>query len=194
MMTHIKKFYVPDEPMGKSLNLEWDEDMESLVLANLKHNISVALVSSDSGDIIAGQVVTIGSKYNRFDKSKYHYELGMAFDVPTNHFDSIHNIYDHYKVDEIVHLWQLAVKTEYRQKGIGTKVISAVKEFVRHFGIGPVVLRVEGSSNYSQRIFEKLGFSLLAKVFYSEYTEHGKVIFANTGEHQSLKLYGLVVQ
>ena len=193
MMKFIERFYVPDEPMGKSLNLQWDKDMENLVLANLRHNLSVVLVSSESGEIIAGQVVTIGSKYERFDKTKYHHDLGIAFDVPTNHLDSLCSIYCYYNVEEIVHLWQLAVQKDHRRKGIGMKVIKAVKEFVKNFDIGPVVLRVEGSSSYSQRIFEKLGFSMLAQVCYSDYKVEGKVIFANTGEHASLRLYGLVV-
>lgn len=194
MLELIREHFIPDEPMGKSLNLSWDEEMEELLLGNLKHNISIAMVNSANGEIIAGQVVTIENRNNRFDKTKCKSEaVKYVYDVCCNHFDNLCNIYEYYDVDDVVHLCQLAVHQKHRHKGIGTKLVMAVKEFVRNFDIGAVVVRVEGSSNFSKRIFENLGFGTLAEVTYADYEDGGKIIFANTGEHRSVRLYGQVV-
>ena len=193
MMNVIRRNFYPDEPMSSSLNVEWSVDVESLVLGNLKQNLSLAMVSSDTGEIVAGQVIKIASKHEPFDKSKFNGNFVLSYDALTNHFDSILNTYEHYDVDELIWLIEFVVKREERQKGFGTKLIEAVKEFVKQLGIGPVVMRVEGTSNYSQRVFEKLGFSTLATVYYSEYKIDDKIVFVNTGEHKAFKLYCLVV-
>lgn len=194
MLKFIREHFIPDEPMSKSVNLHWDAEMEELTLGSLEQNLTVAMVSSASGEIIGGQVVTVEDRSNNFDKTKWKSKaLVQVFDVCFNQLNNLSNIFDYFNVEEVVHLYQLGVHQKHRHKGIGTKLIMAVKELVRSFDIGPVVLRVEGSSNFSKLIFEKLGFETLAEIIFANYEDEGKIVFANTGEHNSVRLYGMIV-
>ena len=41
--------------------------------------------------------------------------------------------------------------------------------FVEHLDLGPMVVTGEGTSNFSKRIFEELGFDTLAEIMYADY-------------------------
>ena len=120
-------------------------------------------------------------------------KIGLAYEISTNYVDSLCNIYEFYEVEEIVHLRQLAVVTESRRSGIGTKVIMAVNELLKCLGIGPIVERVEGASIFSIHIFEKRGFSKLVEVRYDDYRVNGKIVFSNISGHESVGLYDIAI-
>ena len=60
---------------------------------------------------------------------------------------------------------------------------------VKNFELGPILLRVEATSNFSKKIFEKLEFDNLAEVIYDNYKENGEVVFKNMGDNRSVILY-----
>ena len=46
---------------------------------------------------------------------------------------------------------------------------------VKNFELGPIALKVEGSSIFSKKIYEKRGFDILAEVMYENHIENGEV-------------------
>ena len=193
ILNFYRDHYVADEPINRSLSTSWDDDMQSLVLAFLKEKLSICLVSSTTGEIIGGRVCSIENKHNTIDTTKFKSEaLRKAVDM-TYYFDSLCNIFDHYKVDEVIHFAKLAVHRNFRGKGIGTKLMKAAIAFVKNLQLGPLVIKGEGSSNFSQRIYERLGFDILAELKYGDYKVNGDVVVTNAGENKSEKLYGKVI-
>ena len=110
-----------------------------------------------------------------------------------NHLKSLCNTLSHYDVKNAVHFLVLGVHKDYRRRGIGCKVMSAAVQLVKQLELGPVVVTGEGTSTYSQRIYEKLGFETNAEVIYDEYQVNGELVFKNMGDQKSMRLYGKVV-
>jgi hypothetical protein len=46
-----------------------------------------------------------------------------------------------------------------------------------------VCIKGEGTSNYSQRIFEKFDFEAIHTMKYDEYKIDGEIVFKNTGDN-----------
>ena len=180
--------YFPDEPISKSLNLRWDDDMQNMLIGILKDNMSIALVSSATGKILGVLCLNIANKYEKIDTSKYKSEALRQYVNFIYHFDNLHNIYDHYNVEDVVYLSHFAVAKDLRQKGIGTVLGKAAVALVEACGVGPVVIRAEVSSNFSKQIVEKFGFHYLAEIVFADYKVDGKVVVANSGKHKSTKL------
>ena len=190
MANFIRDHYAPDEPTGKSLNLKWDTELRDVIIAILKQNISVALIEVETDEILAGQAVTIENKLGILEPASFKSEaLAKVFGL-VNDLDKLCNVYDHYKVENIIHLWQLATHKDHRHKGFATKLITAMLEAFRILEMGPMAIKVECTHNGSKRVFEKLGFEALAEIKFAVYMVDGKQAFTNTGEHNSGVLYG----
>jgi hypothetical protein len=61
--------------------------------------------------------------------------------------------------------------------------------FCKELGLSPVCIKGEGTSNYSQKIFEKFGFETIHTMKYDEYKIDGEIVFKNTGDIESTKCY-----
>ena len=66
------------------------------------------------------------------------------------------NIFEHYGVDDVIHFYGFGVHGDFRRSGIGEKLMKAALSFVRNLDLGNVVIKGEGTSDYSKRVFEKL--------------------------------------
>ena len=44
-----------------------------------------------------------------------------------------------------------------------------------------------------KRLFEKVGFEMLAEVVYAEYKVDGKVVLSDKGDHKTERMYGLSI-
>ena len=85
------------------------------------------------------------------------------------------------------------VHRDYRQRRIGEKLMRAAISFVRNLGLGHVIIKGGGSSNFSHRLYEKVGFEILSELVYDEYKFEGINVLSNTGEHKTHKLYGMSI-
>jgi hypothetical protein len=68
-------------------------------------------------------------------------------------------------------------------QAIISPVLSAGLMFCKEIGFDTVCIKGEGTSNYSQRIYEKFNFETIHTFKYDEYKINGEVVFKNTGEH-----------
>ena len=186
---------VADEPMCISLEVPFDAGYRRLIRNILEENLSIALLSSQTGEIIAGRFLNIAScnednptgMYSVSDALKKLYDL-------LGHGVKLSKIFEHFGVEEVLECFGLGVHKEYRKLGIATKIMKLMIALVKHLDLGPIVIKGEGSSNFSKLIYEKLGFETLAEVVYADYRVDGEVIISKTGEHKSVKFYGKVVE
>ena len=196
MLDFYKEHYTPDEVVCSSLNVKWDEALKDLLMTYLQQDLSIALISSKSEEIIGGRMTIINKRaINKIeiDTGEIMSDAWRKFVDFMYHSESLCNVYDHYNVEEVVHFFKLVVHKNFRGKGIAMKLMKAAIAFIRNLDIGPLVIRGEGSSKFSQRIYEKLGFDVLAEVVYADYMVDGEVVVKNTGEHKSEKVYGMII-
>ena len=101
------------------------------------------------------------------------------------------NIFDYYRVNDVIHFFGIGIRRDYRRRGFGESLMGAAICFVRNLGLGDVIIKGEGTSNFSQRVFEKIGFDILSEVVYADYKVDGKVVTTGRGDHKCEKLYGM---
>lgn len=188
----IRDHFIPDEPTARSVALTWNSELEEMYKGLVQKNMTLALVSDTTGEIVAVRVAHVAkAKPNEKVVFKSN-NLNKIFDL-FGRLEDLCNPFHHFNVEEAVGFITLGVHRDYRQKGIGTIIMRAAVELVKNLGLGPVVIKGEGTSSYSQRIYEKLNFSVLSEVVYEEYKENGEIVFKNMGIHKSARLYGKVV-
>ena len=193
MLEFYRVHFCPDEPINRSLQIPWDEENIASFLESFAHNLTIALVLDDTSEIIGGRILIIANKNDKIDTTKYKSEKFKTLMDLTYHFGTMCDMFVHYHVEDMIHFFGLGVHREYRRKGIALKLQKAAVEFVRNMDIGPVLIRGEASSNYSQRIYEKLQFECLATIVFDEYKVNGEVVLKNMGENKTYKLYGKIV-
>jgi len=114
--------------------------------------------------------------------------LKSLFTFLTHKDDEI-NVFERYKVDEAVHFFTLGVKKTYRHMGLGGRLLAAAVAISRELGYKAI--KGEGTSNYSQRIYEKQGFDIMLKMPYDSYYYNGRPLIDSTGVHTMTKVYAL---
>ena len=89
----------------------------------VKQSISVALVEAETDEILAGQTATIENKFDILESVSFKSEaLAKAFGI-ADAFNKLCNVYYHYKVENSIHLRQLATHKDHNHKGFATKLI-----------------------------------------------------------------------
>ncbi|KAL4218874.1 hypothetical protein ACF0H5_021462 [Mactra antiquata] len=121
-------------------------------------------------------------------------ELKYAFEF-TKQYDDKANFFDHFGVTEAFHFYGLAVSENYKRKGYAEKIVRASISMIRHLGLDPVYIKGEASSNYSRRIYDKIGMEELCDQKYRSWTAYdGTQPIQNTGVHESVTVYGYRVK
>lgn len=167
VLDFIRYHFKPDEPMGRSIAhvFPWNDELEGLWSSVLQQNVSLILSSDSPEDVVAVCVSAI------FKKNKPGYQTTakseglkkMLHMLMT--LGSMCDVYKHYGVDEYISFVALGVHRDYRRRGVGLKVQKAAVAMATNFEIRPVLLEAEGTSMFSQMIYEKLGFDILAEIF-----------------------------
>ena len=63
---------------------------------------------------------------------------------------------------ELADLHRLAVAPAYRRRGVGTALVKAALDTVRHLGVRAVILEVRDTNDAAIMLYQKLGFEQLA--------------------------------
>ena len=63
-----------------------------------------------------------------------------------------------YKDDGYVYLDDLSVTEKYRDKGIGTKLISLAEDYSKDIGVSAIVFHVEKTNENAHKLYRKLGY------------------------------------
>ena len=182
--------FTPDEPLSKAFGVTWVKDFEDLVCDVLKQNISICMISKDTDEVMGVRVMSMMNRSDpKFDPSSMHYEQLRDLFVFLHQKDEEVNFLDRYGVDEAVHFNTLGVHKKFRRMGLGGRLIGAAVALSRELGFKAIT--GEGTSNFSQRIYEKAGFETLVELPYDSYIYKVQPIINATGEHTRTKIYGL---
>jgi ribosomal protein S18 acetylase RimI-like enzyme len=185
----VKECFVDDEPLGKSIGLQWTKDLEEVWKDTLSHNLSVILVNEDNGDIMGFRAIRVTSKGEHWDDNAFQDDnlkkLFSFFAYSSNSF----NVFERFGLEEVFEFFGLGVAKKYRQRGIGAFMIEFAVKFVHNLGVNPCFIKSTATSNFSKKIFENAGFEFLAEFPYDTYRVNGEIVFNNTGEHKSMKMY-----
>ena len=193
--TFITEHYCPDEPLSTHFGIVLNEDpvMKEMTMNDLRHNMSIALICCQTNIVIGDQLLTIAQNHkinpDEFGQSEKARQL-MSFIA---YKDTLVNVFDFYGVDELFSIFELAVHREHRQKGIGYKLMMAATVLASSLSGGPCVIKGNAVSNYSKRIFEKLGFDNIGEAKFEDYKVDGVNPMDNIGEHTSFKMYGKIL-
>ena len=63
-----------------------------------------------------------------------------------------------YREDGYIYLDDFSVMAEYRNQGIGTKLISLAEDYAESIGISAIVLHVEKTNERAYQLYQKLGY------------------------------------
>ena len=171
-----------------------EDEFRGIMRAAIQENLSVALVSVATGEIVGGRVIMIENRNDEHDVSTLKTEALRKYIDIMNELDRRCNIFDHYGVDNVILFFGIGVHRDYRRRGIGEKLMRAAVCFVSHLDLGDVVIKGEGTSNFSQRVFENIGYDVLSEVVYSEYRVDGTVVTTGRGDHKCERLYGMRIK
>ncbi|XP_060598336.1 uncharacterized protein LOC132752077 [Ruditapes philippinarum] len=182
--------FTPDEPLSKAFGVTWVKDFEDMVNGILKQNISICMISRDTDEVMGVRVMSTMRRTDPpLDLSSMKYESLRDLFEFLHQKDNEVKFFDRYSVDECVHFNTLGVHKNFRRMGLGGRLIGAAVALSRELGFKAIT--GEGTSNFSQRIYEKEGFETLAILPYDTYMYKGQPIINATGEHKMTKIYGL---
>jgi GNAT superfamily N-acetyltransferase len=186
-----REHYIAQEPMNKGFGVKWTDDVEAFFRSAFKLRLSLMFLNERDDDPIAFRV-TRKARYD--DKS----DIDEIKDQPLkelfrcmDYCEQKTEFFGHYQTKEAFHFIALAVAPKYKQLGYGTKIVNVAIDMIRHFGFDPVYLKVEGSSNFSQKIFKKTGMEMLFELFFDDWEVEGRKIIQNMGIHKSVRMYGM---
>ena len=189
-----KNNFLADEPLGRSIGIEWTPDFESFFVKTFDYGMSVILLDRATGEPIGiratrpmfkSEPISTDGITDEKMLTIFRFYLGAMKE---------NNIYKRYDVEEGIHFMGLTVDKKYRRRGFGIKLMKVAVQLVEELNIRPIVIQSEGTSNYSKRIYEKIGFETIGEAKFEDFVEDGQVVFNNTGEHKSLKVYVLEIK
>ena len=191
-----KNNFIADEPLGLSVGLEWTPDFESFFVKTFDYGMSVILLDRATGEPIGIRATRPMFKSEPMSTDGITDEnllTWFRFYLGALKENNIQHVYKRYAVKEGIHFTGLRVDKKYRRRGFGFKLMKVAVQLVEELDIRPIVIQGEGTSNYAQRIYEKIGFETFGKVKFKDFVEDGQVALKDTGEHKSMKVFVLEI-
>ena len=102
-------------------------------MESLQQNMSIALISDDTDEIVGLRIIRIGKGGNKFDLTKYYSEAVKTILAWLNYKEVCFDIYSHNNVEQAFELLGLSVHREHRRKGLGLKLMQAALVFPERF-------------------------------------------------------------
>jgi len=148
------------------------------------------MVAKDTGQMMGLRLISFMRRSDPAeDFSDLQYEpLRELFRFLTSKREEV-DFFNHYGVDEAFHFYTLGVHKNFRRQGLGSRLLAAAVALGKELGLQGI--QGEGTSNFSQRIYEKEKFEILATMPYDQHEYKGRKLIEGTGEHTMTKVYGL---
>ena len=182
--------FVPDEPLSNAFGVVWSKAFEEIVLSDLKKYLSVMAVSDDTNEVMGIRICGLRTKSDSGDLSHIEDEPLRSLFTFLAHKDTEVDFFNRYGVSEQFHFLSLGVHAKYRRRGLGGVLLGTCVELAKELGFKAI--KGEGTSLFSQRIYEKQGFETAYELPYDEYKYKDKYIIEGTGIHKCTKIYVLL--
>ena len=181
------------EYISRAIDFKWNPEVEEMCLTALQRNISLMLLDKETGDVMGVRVMTVSKAGDSLSEDQFQ-DPGMKTIVGFwKYGDEKTRFFETYNVKEAIHFFGLGVGVKYRNRGLGTFLVDVSLKFLKNLNISPLYIKAEASSPYSVRIFEKLGFDLLAEVKYDDYLRDGQIAIKSSEDNKAMKTYVKVV-
>ena len=191
VMDIMANHFMPDETICGAFGVVWNPFSEQKILSVLKQNLSIMAVSDDTNEMMGIRTCRIAKKSDETDFSHVTYENVKDMWTFLCHKDGEMDLFNRFSMEEMFHFVALAVHQKYRRRGLGFILLSAGVALAKQLGFKAV--KGEGTSNFSQRIYEKRGFETILEIPYSQYKYKDGYLGECTGEHSSTKIYLLLL-
>ena len=189
-MIFYAESYCKDEPLSHALKIGFSDDAVDIWTASFCCQLSIMILDQSGAEVMGMRTIRIARQMERYEVEKLSDEKLKVLFGFMQYCDDKTNFYDHFNTDIALHFMGLCVAKKYRGRGLGTKLTEIALEFIRNLEIDPVYVKVESSSVFAQKIFEKLNFEKLYEQNYKEYLVDSKVVFEDMGDHKSMVCYG----
>lgn len=190
----VRDNFVKEEPLNKSLGVIWTSEEERFWLSSFKFNHSLMFINEENGDPVAIRTTRIATRDDRIDIDSIQTPSLKELLLYTSYCDDQADFFGHFQTYEAFHFLGLSVNDKYKNRGLATKLFNAAIEMIRNFGINPVYIKGEASSNFSKRVYANAGFEELYDKPFAEWEVDGRHPIQNTGENTSMKALGLRVK
>ena len=184
----IANQFIKDEPMFTAFDVKIQPYTDRL-LWRLKWNISIMAVADETNEILGVFLCDVSKKGDRMDLNSLSDDNMRALFTFAKQKDF--DAHDTVDLSELFHLGNLAVHRKCRRQGLGFVLFDSAVRLAKELGFKAI--SGEGSSNYSQKLFEKGGFELVLELPYFQYKYKGVCLSERTGEHTSLKIYLMLI-
>ncbi|KAK6645366.1 hypothetical protein RUM43_001642 [Polyplax serrata] len=187
VIQHLRYNFFADEPLNKSLHLckpgQPHDELEEFSLSVLNQGDSFLGILESTGEVVG--VVLNGIKAERCTKLYNDPKLQKIFDFLGGVDEDVEAL-NNYNVNSILELKILSVDMKFRGRGIAGRLYEITENFARKKGFQ--LMRADATALFSQRVFEKYGFTTLKEVSYNEYPSKEAPLFTVEPPHKSFKL------
>ena len=189
-----KNCFLPHDPLSKGLGIEWCDELEGMWINTFKQGLSVMIVNPNNGAPMCLRATRTDSPSGQPDLEQVENQSLLKMIKFHKYSESKIDFYKEKGAAWCIHFFGLCTSEAYRQQGLATTLMEFSLDLARNLEIVPLFIRGEGSSNYSQRIYEKLNFDLMNDIIYKDYNENGEQIIKDTGDHKSMAVYCFVIK
>lgn len=181
MIDFLIEHFFPFETMCKSLQFVLPDQAKPLLLRRFSGNLSLLLIDDVTNEIIGVRTIIITHKDTRtFETSDDMVEKVKTIYTFLTFLNKKMDVFAYFGVDTAIHFINLGIHKQYRNRGLASKLMEAAMSFCGQTGLSTPCIKVEATSLYSQKIFEKLGFEALNTVYFADYKVNDEVVFKNT--------------
>lgn len=186
----VEENFIRQEPIEKALGQPWNDEVKEFYMDFLTSNLAIMLLDNVE-DVIAIRFATIGLADQHVDddsiKTPQHKMLMQFYHMGERKAD----FFGRFGTKECIQFFGLGTNDKYRHLHVATRLFECAVNMMRYLGVDPIYIKGEGSNQYSQKVYEHEGFELLHEEPYADWEVNGERPLANTGDHHSLRYYGL---
>ncbi|XP_052224656.1 arylalkylamine N-acetyltransferase 1-like [Dreissena polymorpha] len=189
LVDFLSDYFFPDMPLSKSLGVVADDSLKEILKVRFSEHLSLILIDESSDEIIGIRTAfTLTRRWQlNTDEIKDEKIKTILKFIYQKHNEM--NVFKRFDVNVAIQFANLGVRPDFRERGLGCKLIEAALMFFSQFALEMPCITGEGTSGHAQRIFEKYGFETIHTFLYADYKENGEVVFKNMGENVSTKVY-----
>lgn len=170
--------------------MQWTQELENFWMSSFRQNLSLMFIDEKNQEPVAIRTTRIARYDDKIDLKEIQSEPLKELLRYLIYTDQQADFFGHFGVKEAFHFLGLAVSEKYKQRGLAKCIFDMALDMLLNFEIDPVYVKVEGSSNFSKRIFENAGFETLYDLPFDKWEVDGRFPIQNTGIHKSMKVYG----
>lgn len=183
-----RQYFLQDEPLCRSIGLQWNPASESFVRHAINQEISVMAVDTSKDNKIVG--VRAHRVVKRDEKDSWDPPEEQSTKKIFDFVDYAYKQFDPWskfqEIDSLIDCKFLAVHRDYRGRNLSVRMMEFMFEFMRREKIPLVFVLVSGK--FSRAVMEKLDFENVFEMSYEDYRVDGQRVFYPENIHKGFAI------